>query len=159
VSMFAFRCAITPSVRLTTRVCIKSRAWRLLSTDSISTQAHASHSVPGVVSGAPETFLTRKVRIFKPTRTAVQQGPDPEKWRLDFDRGQHWVNPLMGWTSSSDSSSQLTGGLTFTTKDDAIAYAKRQGYDFEVEPEHKSTKRAKSYSDNFKFKGTPVPKA
>lgn len=50
-----------------------------------------------------EAILDRTVRIFKPTRTPVQQGKNGTKlWRIDFDileDGNRWENPLMGWAS------------------------------------------------------------
>jgi NADH dehydrogenase (ubiquinone) Fe-S protein 4 len=47
--------------------------------------------------------LERSVRIFKPARTASQQGKNGTRlWRIDFEimeEGNRWENPLMGWAS------------------------------------------------------------
>lgn len=69
-------------------------------------------------------------------------------WCLKFEPIQcKNVEPLMGYTSSTDTRQQLD--LTFETKEDAIAYAKRHGIDYQVS-EHKKRKRiVKAYSDNF----------
>ena len=59
------------------------------------------------------------------------------------------LDPLMGWTSSRDMDSQIV--LTFATKDEAIAYAERNGIAYVLtEPQTRKPVR-KSYGDNFKF--------
>jgi len=115
-----------------------------------------SHDLSGTISGAPESFLSKKVRIFRPTRTASQQGPIPKRWYIDFGVQEQWGNPLMGWTSTKDNANQLAGELSFATQEDAVAFAKSQGWAYEVQPEHLPLKKVKSYSDNFKYK--PLPK-
>ena len=50
-----------------------------------------------------EELHERTVRIFRPARTASQQGKAGTKlWKVDFDileGGGRWENPLMGWAS------------------------------------------------------------
>jgi hypothetical protein len=90
-------------------------------------------------------------RIYKPSRTAMQSGQARTKqWQLEYDADRpRTVEPLMGYTSSSDMLSQVR--LSFDTKEEAIAYAERHGIAYRVqEPKEKGTKRM-SYSDNFKF--------
>ena len=59
------------------------------------------------------------------------------------------IDPLMGWTSSRDMLSQLR--LTFASKDEAIAYAERNGIAYRIlEPKPRAAVR-KSYSENFRF--------
>ena len=70
-------------------------------------------------------------------------------WVLEYvnDAGQRRPDPLMGWISSNDTSGQVR--LSFDSRDDAIAFAKREGMTFSVE-EHRPSKRlVKSYSANF----------
>ena len=47
----------------------------------------------------------RPVRIYKPTKSTMQSGKaGMNHWRIDFDNLQgsgRWINPLMGWASSS----------------------------------------------------------
>ena len=90
-------------------------------------------------------------RIFRPARTAMQSGQAKTKrWMLEFDQeAPRSVEPLMGWTSSSDMKQQLR--LYFATKEDAIAYAEKNGIDYTVEPEHRPSRRRIAYADNFRF--------
>ncbi|MDX2157588.1 MAG: ETC complex I subunit [Hyphomicrobiaceae bacterium] len=90
-------------------------------------------------------------RIFKPARTAMQSGPARTKeWMLEYEPERpREVDPLMGWTSSTDMRAQVR--LSFDTKEEAIAYAERNGIPYKVtEPAPRKTQR-KSYSDNFRF--------
>ncbi len=90
-------------------------------------------------------------RIYRPAKTAMQSGRGKtRRWVLDFDpESPRSVEPLMGWTSSSDMRSQLR--LYFQSKDDAVAFARREGIAFRViEPKQRAPKRH-SYSDNFRY--------
>ena len=90
-------------------------------------------------------------RIFQPSKTAMQSGRGRTKgWVLEFvPSGARSVDPLMGWTSSSDTQAQVR--LEFESREDAIAYAERNGIPYQIaEPEVRKPVK-KSYSDNFKF--------
>jgi hypothetical protein len=90
-------------------------------------------------------------RIYKPARTAMQAGlAQTKEWVLEFEpEAPRGVEPLMGWTSSSDMRSQLK--LTFDSKEEAIAYAERNGIAYTViDPQVRKPVR-KAYADNFKF--------
>jgi hypothetical protein len=92
------------------------------------------------------------VRIFKPARNAMQSGRGKSgEWLLEFDaREPQTTDPLMGWTSSGDTRQQLR--LFFATREEAVAYAEREGLAYSVMPEAPSRGVAKkSYSDNFKW--------
>ena len=91
-------------------------------------------------------------RIYKPARTAMQSGTAKTKeWVLDYEPEQpRMVEPLMGWTSSSDMKQQLR--LQFETKEEAIAYCERNGIAYQMSETTPSTRRGMSYSDNFSFK-------
>jgi hypothetical protein len=90
-------------------------------------------------------------RIFKPAKTPVQSGMARTKqWVLVFEQDRaREIEPLMGWTSSSDTRQQLR--LSFDTKEEAIAYAQREGIPYRVEEPHSLQRRLMSYADNFKF--------
>jgi len=90
-------------------------------------------------------------RIYKPARTAMQSGKAKTKeWVLDYDPEQpRTVEPLMGWTSSSDMHQQLK--LQFATKEEAVAYCEREGIAFRILPDKEPVRRTMSYSDNFAF--------
>jgi ETC complex I subunit-like protein len=95
-------------------------------------------------------------RIFKPAKTAMQSGQARTKeWVLEYDPvAPREIDPLMGWTSSADMKSQIR--LSFDTREDAIAYAQRNGIPYRVlEPKPRRPVR-KSYADNFRF-GRPTP--
>jgi hypothetical protein len=90
-------------------------------------------------------------RIFKPAKTAMQSGSARSKdWVLEFEpETPREIEPLMGWTSSGDMKSQIR--LSFDSKDEAIAYAERNGIAYRVlEPKPRRPVR-KSYADNFRF--------
>ncbi|MEQ1649783.1 MAG: ETC complex I subunit [Hyphomicrobiaceae bacterium] len=89
--------------------------------------------------------------IFKPAKTAMQSGAArTEEWQLQFDAADaRSVEPLMGWTSSSDTRGQVK--LSFATEADAIAYAERNGLAYTLSEPSPRKHIRKSYSDNFKF--------
>ncbi len=89
------------------------------------------------------------VRIYKPAKTATQSGrAKTGRWVLEHaPRGQRAVDSLMGWTGSDDTAQQVS--LTFATKQQAIAYARRRGFAYVVDEPQSSTVRPKSYADNF----------
>ncbi len=90
-------------------------------------------------------------RIFKPARTAMQSGPARTKdWVLEHEADSaREIDPLMGWTSARDTKGQLR--LTFDSKEEAVAYAERNGIAYTVsEPAPRKLSR-KTYADNFRF--------
>ena len=64
-----------------------------------------------------------RARIYKPTRTAMSSGnANTREWVLEFaPDSARKVDPLMGWTSSDDTQSQVK--LQFETKEAALAYS------------------------------------
>ncbi|PWG18006.1 ETC complex I subunit [Salibaculum griseiflavum] len=92
-----------------------------------------------------------RARIYQPARNAMQSGTAKTKhWVLEYaPASQREVDPLMGWTSSSDTQSQVR--LRFDTKDEAIAYAEAHGIDAIVrEPKKRSANiRPMGYGENF----------
>jgi hypothetical protein len=90
-------------------------------------------------------------RIYQPARTAMQSGQaKTREWVLEYEpEMRREIEPLMGWTSSADMASQIQ--LFFPTKDDAIAYAQRNGIPFRVfEPRRRGLLK-KAYADNFRY--------
>ena len=70
-----------------------------------------------------------------------------DKWIIEFITEKPGINPLMGWESSTDTSSELK--LEFSSKELAINYAKKKKIDFElIEPKKRKVVK-KSYADNF----------
>ena len=70
-----------------------------------------------------------------------------DKWIIEFITEKPGINPLMGWESTTDTSSELK--LEFSSKELAIEYAKRNKINFElIEPKIRKIVK-KSYADNF----------
>ncbi|MFQ5535690.1 MAG: ETC complex I subunit [Sphingomonadales bacterium] len=89
-------------------------------------------------------------RIYRPAKTAMQSGrANARKWTLEFEAASaRRIEPLMGWTGSSDTQSQVR--LRFATKDRAVAYARKLGIGYQVFEPHERRLRIKAYADNFK---------
>jgi hypothetical protein len=72
------------------------------------------------------------------------------EWQLDYEPEKPSViEPLMGWTSSSDMKQQLT--LRFDTKEEAIAYCERHGIAYQLIEPKEPARRKVAYSDNFAY--------
>ncbi|MFO1171548.1 MAG: ETC complex I subunit [Hyphomicrobiaceae bacterium] len=90
-------------------------------------------------------------RIYKPAKTAMQSGVARTlDWVLENEpETRREIDPLMGWTSAAETNTQVI--LRFATKEEAIAYAEREGIAYTVvEPAVKRAQK-KSYAENFKF--------
>ena len=87
-------------------------------------------------------------RIYQPTRSAMQSVQSKGDWLLEYEPEKpREIEPLMGWTSSADMRSQVK--LRFDTKEEAIAYAERNGVAYRVEELKPEARKIQSYSDNF----------
>ncbi|HTI85419.1 MAG TPA: ETC complex I subunit [Alphaproteobacteria bacterium] len=92
--------------------------------------------------------MAARARIFRPTRTVTQQGgAQSQEWALEFAAQRRVREPLMGWVSSGDTRQQLR--LRFATKDEAIAYADKNGIVYEIDEPKTRVIRPKSYAANF----------
>jgi NADH dehydrogenase (ubiquinone) Fe-S protein 4 len=124
-----------------------------------------------VLSGAPTDLQARTVRyvlqisnhitklshtnsnnsIYRPTKAATQSGTwHQHHWRMDWDilqRGHRWENPLMGWQSSADGMQGTN--IKFKSKEDAIAFAQKQGYEYFVQEPNERRFVPKAYANNF----------
>ena len=70
-----------------------------------------------------------------------------KNWILEYINKKTGINPLMGWESSTHTLSEVK--LEFSTKENAIRYAKKNKLTFElIEPKEKKIIK-KSYADNF----------
>ncbi|KAL4623284.1 NADH dehydrogenase ubiquinone iron-sulfur protein 4, mitochondrial [Arapaima gigas] len=103
------------------------------------------------VTGVPEEHVkSRKVLIYVPTRTAMQSGlNNTRKWKMDFDTRERWENKLMGWASSADPLSNMV--LTFSSKEDAVAFAEKNGWSYDIQEKQMPTPKSKSYGANFSW--------
>jgi len=91
-------------------------------------------------------------RIYKPARTAMQSGNANTKlWALNFEpETPRRIEPLMGWTASSDMKQQLQ--LRFDSKEEAVAYCERHGIPYQVFEPHEPARKKIAYADNFAFR-------
>ena len=92
-----------------------------------------------------------RARIYQPAKTAMSSGVAKTKgWVLEFaPASARAVDPLMGWTSSSDTQSQVR--MTFDTKEAALDYAAAHDIDAQVQEPNKRKQniRPGGYGENF----------
>ena len=93
-----------------------------------------------------------QVRIYRPAKSAMQSGrANSRRWLLEFEpQAPKEIDNLMGWIGSGDTLNQVR--RRFATKEEAIAYAKREGLDYRVFEDCSNREiKPKSYADNFRF--------
>jgi hypothetical protein len=92
-----------------------------------------------------------RARIFQPPKNAMQSGmAGTEQWVLSYEPAEpRRPDPLMGWIGSADTQAQVR--LRFDTKEEAIAYAQKQGISYDVELTRPRRIKPKAYADNFRF--------
>lgn len=92
-----------------------------------------------------------RARIYQPAKTAMSSGTAKTKtWVLEFAPDEaRSIDPLMGWTSSDDTQSQVR--LRFDSKEAAVEYAKEHGIDAQIqEPNRRKPNiRPGGYGENF----------
>jgi NADH dehydrogenase len=90
-------------------------------------------------------------RIYQPARTAMSSGTaKTHQWVLEYGPSEAKdIDPLMGWTGSGDTQSQVR--LRFDSKKAAVAYAREHGIEAQViEPQtRKPNIRQGGYGENF----------
>ncbi|GJJ73148.1 NADH dehydrogenase (ubiquinone) Fe-S protein 4 [Entomortierella parvispora] len=127
------------------------------STSVTETHGHTALQAE-IISGAPEEVRLHPCRIYKQSRSATQSGiVNTGVWRVDFDtelNAGQFENELIGWASSSDYMHGLQ--VKFNTKEEAIAFADKQGWDFTVEEPNQKIFKKKVYADSFKYSPTKL---
>ncbi|PPR04091.1 hypothetical protein CVT24_010664 [Panaeolus cyanescens] len=123
-------------------------------TGDLTVQPTRDVLVADVISGAPNELRHRAVRIYQPTRNTMQSGSGKsERWRIDWDilpGAGRWENPLMGYASSAD---YVQGTrITFRSKEDAIHFAEKQGWDYYVQQQTVKRIPPKNYAENYVYK-------
>ncbi len=95
--------------------------------------------------------MANRARIYRQPKTAMQSGrAGTQEWVLDFEPSERrQADPLMGWIGSSDTQTQVR--LLFDTREEAQAYAEKQGLVVSVEIPTERKFKPKAYADNFKF--------
>ncbi|MDZ3831437.1 MAG: ETC complex I subunit [Sphingopyxis sp.] len=91
-----------------------------------------------------------KARIFQKPKNAMQSGrAGTQRWILEFAPTEaRQADPLMGWAGSGDTQRQLR--LGFASRDEAIAYAARNGIEAEVIATPERKLKIQAYADNFR---------
>ena len=93
--------------------------------------------------------MSVKATISQPAKGVTQSGRGKlAAWRLDFDlTAARGIAPLMGWTSATDMRQQVS--LNFASRDEAIAYCKRNDIDYRVREPKQRRIRIRTYANNF----------
>ena len=72
------------------------------------------------------------------------------KWILEYETtSARQPEALMGWTASEDTLNQVQ--LKFKTQEDALAFARKKGWDYVLSKEHSRKVRPRNYGDNFRY--------
>ena len=89
-------------------------------------------------------------RIIEVQRRTTQSGKAKDgKWTLEFERVEPMrPDPLTGWNGSGDTKTQVR--LTFETKEEAVAYATKKGFDIHLVPAPPVALKLQAYADNFR---------
>jgi hypothetical protein len=92
-----------------------------------------------------------RARIYQPPKNAMQSGrAGTHEWALDFEPSSpRRPDPLMGWIGSADTQAQVR--LTFATREEAVAYAEKNGIAFDLELPLERHVKPKAYADNFRY--------
>ncbi len=73
-----------------------------------------------------------------------------KRWVVEFEpEARRSVEPLMGWTSSPDTRTQVR--MWFESEEEAVDFAKRHGHMYTVERPHERKITPKAYADNFAY--------
>lgn len=102
-------------------------------------------------AGQPLVMEEAVARIYQPAPAVTQAGrARAGQWLLELLPRRHPVRePLMGWTGGEDPFGHVR--LRFPDRESAIAFARRQGWRYElVEPRPRKPQR-RSYGDNFRW--------
>lgn len=93
-----------------------------------------------------------KVRIYSPPKNAMQSGrANTAAWVLEYElQSARQPEPLMGWVAAEDTLNQTR--LKFKTKEEAVAFAEKEGFDYTVIEPHARKVKPQSYIDNFKYR-------
>ena len=90
-----------------------------------------------------------QVRIYKPTKSTTQSGEGSHHWLLEFvtNSNSKFKENLMGRVASSDMSNEVK--LKFPTMEEAIDFAQKRNYTFELITPKERKLIKKNYASNF----------
>jgi hypothetical protein len=104
--------------------------------------------IPGAHFATPQSMTI--ARISELERKTTQSGKaNAGSWLLEFERqeGQK-ADPLTGWNGSGDTNTQVR--ITFGTKEAAIAYCDKNGFQYHIVPAPPVRLKIQAYADNFR---------
>eukprot|EP01025_Chloroclados_australasicus_P036469 TRINITY_DN3718_c0_g3_i1.p1 TRINITY_DN3718_c0_g3~~TRINITY_DN3718_c0_g3_i1.p1 ORF type:complete len:104 (+),score=7.98 TRINITY_DN3718_c0_g3_i1:153-464(+) len=90
-------------------------------------------------------------------------GGSKATWKIWLPTQEMWVNPLIGWSASSDVAESSFRKMTFFTAEEAAQFLEKQGMQYTIEhkpPNFERTIRPPrflQYGDNFSTKRAGVP--
>jgi hypothetical protein len=92
-----------------------------------------------------------KAKIYKPAKNAMQSGrANTTEWVLEYElETPRRPEPEMGWVAADDTLNQVR--IKFITREAAIAFAEKEGFDYTVGETHARKVKPQSYIDNFKY--------
>lgn len=91
-------------------------------------------------------------RIYSPAKSAMQSGiANTGFWLLQYEHDHAGMvdESMMGHTSRTDINSRMT--IRFSKKEEAIAFARKNGIRYQIEEPHKPKRCKIAYSDNFRI--------
>ena len=92
------------------------------------------------------------VKIYKPAKNAMQSGrANTDEWVLEYElQSPRRPEPVMGWVASEDTLNQVR--IKFPTKEEAVAFAEKEGFAYTIAEPHLRKVKPQSYIDNFKYR-------
>lgn len=89
-------------------------------------------------------------RIVEQDRKTTQSGrAKAGKWTVEFEsKRPQRHDPLTGWVGNAETTTQVR--LAFETKEDAIAYCEKNGFDYHLVPAPPVKLKLQAYADNFR---------
>lgn len=92
-----------------------------------------------------------RVRIYKPSSSVTQSACGcAGGWLIEPEAsGARLREPLMGWMAAEDASSCMKGRLRFASEEEAVAFARRRGWEIRVQTPAARRVVPKNYTDNF----------
>jgi hypothetical protein len=89
------------------------------------------------------------VRIYQPSKTAMQSGKEKtKKWLVKFETKDPLITePLMGWVESYDMSQELH--LSFPSLSEALSFVTTNGFSYTICNPYQGVMIPKNYATNF----------
>ncbi len=92
------------------------------------------------------------VRIYRPSKNTMQSGRAlVSHWVLEYTlETARRPEPLMGWVSAGDTDNEVQ--LQFPTREEAVAFAKKNGWDTDIEDAHDRTVVPRNYATYYTYR-------